>query len=303
MNGIICINKPQGFTSFDVIAKLRGILKERKMGHAGTLDPNATGVLPIFCGTATKAISLMEDQTKQYRATFKLGLTSDTEDIWGNIIEEKVVNVCKGEVLDSLKAFRGAVLQIPPMYSALHVDGKRLYELARQGIEVERQPRRIEIYKLDLVYCDESKNEYTVDVDCSKGTYIRTLCADIGKSFDCGAVMTALCRTRYCGFSLSDCVTIEELQSIRVKDGDFPVIPIKNAFTHLPKLTVTAAQATRFSNGNPLSADRINLSATGDTAVFSPDGEFLGVGVNDGEELKVKKLFIVREDTYSDKKK
>ena len=298
MNGIICINKPQEFTSFDVVAKLRGILGERKMGHAGTLDPNATGVLPIFCGSATKAISLIEDQSKQYRATLKLGLTSDTEDIWGKITEEKPVNVCKGDVLDSLKAFRGAVLQTPPMYSAIHVDGKRLYDLARQGIEIERAPREIFISKLELIDCDESKNEYTIDVDCSKGTYIRTLCADIGKHLGCGAVMTSLCRTRSCGFSLSDCVTIEELQSIRDRKGEFPMIPTEKAFSDLPKVTVTAAQAKRFSNGNPLAADRIKVCITGDFAVFAPDGVFLGIGTNDGEELKVKKLFIVRQDTF-----
>lgn len=299
MNGIICINKPQDFTSFDVIAKVRGIIGERKMGHAGTLDPMATGVLPIFMGGATKAIGMMDDHTKEYRATFKLGITTDTEDIWGNILTTTPFSVCKEDVLYTLNGFKGVISQIPPMYSAVQVNGQRLYDLARQGIEVERQAREVEIFSLELVSCDEEKGEYTVDVCCSKGTYIRTLCYDIGKKLGCGAVMTALERTRSCGFELSDCVTIEDLQRIRNEGSEFPVIPTQRAFSDYPKLTVTAGQARRFSNGAPLASDRLTCTEEGKYAVFSPDGEFLGIGDNRDGELKVAKLFIIREDTFN----
>lgn len=299
MNGIICINKPQEFTSFDVIAKVRGIIGERKMGHAGTLDPMATGVLPIFMGGATKAIGMMDDHTKEYRATFKLGITTDTEDIWGNILTTKPFNVCKDDVLYTLNSFKGVISQVPPMYSAVQVNGQRLYDLARQGIEIERKPREVEIFLLELVSCDENKGEYTVDVVCSKGTYIRTLCSDIGNKLGCGAVMTALERTRSCGFTLADCVTIEELQKIRNEGGEFPVIPTERAFSDYPKLTVTSGQARRFSNGAPLSADRLTSPPMGKCAVFSPDGIFLGIGDNRDGELKVAKLFIIREDTFN----
>lgn len=303
MNGIICINKPVEFTSFDVIAKVRGIVGERKMGHAGTLDPMATGVLPIFMGGATKAIGVLEDQTKQYRATFRLGITTDTEDIWGNILTTTPFTVCKEEVLYTLSRFRGKINQVPPMYSAVQINGQRLYDLARQGIEVERTPREIEIFSLELVSCDEKAGEYTVDVDCSKGTYIRTLCADIGTALGCGATMTSLERVRSCGFTLADCTTIEELQRIRNEGGEFPVIKTERAFSHLPRLRVTQPQARRFSNGAPLSADRLISPPSGRCAVFSPDGTFLGIGDNRDGELKVAKLFIIREDTFSGKQR
>lgn len=297
MNGILCIHKPAEFTSFDVIAKVRGILGQRKMGHAGTLDPMATGVLPVFLGGATKAISLMEDHTKQYRASFRLGLTSDTQDIWGNILSQRDVKVCKGDVLSALEKFRGDILQIPPMVSAVHHEGKRLYDLARQGIQVEREPRPIRISLLTLVDGNEKTGEYTVDVACSQGTYIRTLCADIGEALGCGAVMTSLLRTRSCGFTLEECVTIEELQRIRNEGGAFPILPIKRAFRHLPDLTITAAQTNRFRNGGDLDAKRLRgTKGEGDYCVLSPEGVFLGIGRLDGESLKIGKLFITKDE-------
>lgn len=297
MNGILCIHKPAEFTSFDVIAKVRGIVGQRKMGHAGTLDPMATGVLPVFLGGATKAISLMEDHTKQYRASFRLGLTSDTQDIWGKILSQREVKVCKEDVFYTLNDFRGNVLQIPPMVSAVHHEGKRLYDLARQGIEVEREPRPIEISHLELVEGSEETGEYTVDVSCSQGTYIRTLCADIGEALGCGAVMTSLLRTRSCGFTLKECVTMEELQRIRNEGGEFPILPIKRAFRHLPDLMITPAQATRFRNGGDLAAERLRgAKGEGDYCVLSLEGVFLGIGRLDGESLKIRKLFLTKEE-------
>ena len=303
MNGIICIDKPESFTSFDVIAKVRGIIGERKMGHAGTLDPMVTGVLPIFMGGATKAIGLLDDQTKSYRGSFRLGVITDTQDIWGSVIENRKVNVSKDEVLYTMSQFVGKIKQVPPMFSAVRVGGQRLYALARQGVEITREPRDAEIYSVRMVSADEGSGEYTVDVDCSKGTYIRTLFSDVGQALGCGAVMTSLRRTRSCGFCLEDCVTIGDLQKIRDEGGEFPVIPTQRAFAQLPEVTVSQAQARRFINGAPLDSCRVTTELRGRCAVFSPDGTFLGIGDNNGETLSVVKLFVVREDTYSHDRK
>lgn len=295
MNGIICINKPQDFTSFDVIAKARGITRERKMGHAGTLDPMATGVLPIFLGSSTKAIGLLEDETKEYIASFKLGFVSDTEDIWGNVTKKNEVNVTSADVLAVLDRFKGKISQIPPMYSAIQVDGKRLYDLARSGVVIERKAREIEIFSLNLLE-EKPENEYVIKVECSKGSYIRTLCADIGEALGTGAVMTSLVRTRSCGFTLEDCVTLDELQKIRDNEGEFPVFPLENAFSSLPKLTVAQTQAVRFVNGAPLALNRLRMTVTGDTAIFAPDGLFLGIGKIRDDSLVVKKVLVSREE-------
>jgi len=298
MNGILCIHKPADFTSFDVIAKMRGIVGERKMGHAGTLDPMATGVLPVFLGGATKAISLMEDHTKEYRATLRLGITTDTQDIWGKPISEKEVSVSKEQVLAAAKTFCGTLRQIPPMMSAVQINGKRLYDLARKGIEVERAPREITVFRFDFVEADEETNAYTFDISCSQGTYIRTLCADLGEKLGCGACMTSLLRTRSCTFTLADCVTLEELQEIRNNGGIFPVLPVKRAFENLPDVTVSEAQAVRFANGGELAAARVQgLKQEGDYCVLSPDGTFLGIGSLHDESLFVRKLFVIRKET------
>ncbi len=295
MNGILCINKPADFTSFDVIAKARGITRERKMGHAGTLDPMATGVLPIFLGSSTKAIGLLEDETKEYIASFKLGFVSDTEDIWGNVTSCGEVQVTTSEVLAVLARFRGKIKQIPPMYSAIQVDGRRLYDLARSGIVIEREAREIEVFNLELLE-EKPDNEYVIRVECSKGSYIRTICADIGAALGVGAVMTSLIRTRSCGFTLEDCTTLEELQKIRDNDGEFPILPLEIAFSSLPKLTVAQTQAVRFVNGAPLSLNRLRSTVLGDTALFAPDGLFLGIGKVSGDSLVVKKVLVSREE-------
>ena len=189
MNGILCINKPQGFTSFDVAAKLRGMLKTKKIGHAGTLDPMATGVLPVFVGNATKACDIMPDSSKAYRASFRLGEQSDTQDSTGTILKTAEVNCTAADIEALLPKFRGEIMQIPPMYSAVSVNGKRLYELARQGIEVERESRNVTIYSLELLNFDEETQSGTLKVACSKGTYIRTLCEDIGNYLGTGGTL------------------------------------------------------------------------------------------------------------------
>ena len=190
-NGILCIDKPEGFTSFDVVAKLRGIARERRVGHAGTLDPMATGVLPLFFGRATKACDILPRQDKRYLADFRLGVTTDTQDETGRVLcERDPSGVSEADVRKAAARFTGEIMQVPPMYSALRVEGKRLYELARQGVEVERKARPVTIHSLDFVSWDGASHTCRIDVHCSKGTYIRTLVADIGEALGCGAVMT-----------------------------------------------------------------------------------------------------------------
>ena len=203
MTGIICVDKHEDITSFGVVAKIRGIMGQRKAGHTGTLDPMATGVLPIMLGGATRFLDYLPDSNKSYRATFMPGMTTDTLDITGTVTGRYPVTVQYGDVQEILQKFTGVIEQVPPMYSAKSVDGVRLYELARQGVEIQRQPCRVEIFSLELV--DYSDNRYTIDVTCSKGTYIRSLIDDIGRELGCGAVMTSLCRTGAMGFDLSQC--------------------------------------------------------------------------------------------------
>ena len=211
-DGIIIMDKPQGFTSFDMVAKMRGMLGTRKVGHAGTLDPMATGVLPIFVGRATKCCDLLPDQDKSYTATFELGYTTDTLDATGKLLSKQPVTAGEEQVRAVLERFRGPISQLPPMYSAISIGGKRLYDLARQGSEVERERRPVTIHSLELTAAQPQENRYTIEVNCSKGTYIRTLCADIGEALGCGATMTALRRTCAAGFSLEDALTLEQAQ-------------------------------------------------------------------------------------------
>lgn len=298
MTGIICINKDKDITSFGVVSKVRGIVGEKKAGHTGTLDPMATGVLPVMLGGATRFLDYMPESDKGYRASFILGRTTDTLDITGRVTGEYEVNVTQRELINVLNGFRGIIYQIPPMYSAVSVNGKRLYDLARQGIEIERQARQVEVKKLELADC--KNGEYTIDVLCTKGTYIRTLIDDIGKALGCGAVMTGLTRTLASGFTIDDCITLEELQ--RRKDND---IPFDDAVTEIDKLFecydyvyVSDAQAKRFSNGGVLATDRIRKKlVNGIYRVYSADGLFLGIGEVDTQnnELSVKRLLVRRD--------
>lgn len=298
MTGIICINKPKDITSFGVVAKIRGITREKKAGHTGTLDPMATGVLPVMLGGATRFLDFLPDSDKGYKAGFILGKTTDTLDITGNVTAEYEVNVTEDDVEKVLDDFRGVISQIPPMYSAVSVDGQRLYDLARQGIEVERQSREIEIKKLELTGVENG--EYIIDVICSKGTYIRTLIDDIGRRLGCGAVMTSLTRTLAMGFTLDDCVSLDELQKRR--DNDIPfddaVIDIEKMFEPYDNVYVSDAQARRFSNGGALSADRIKKNLkNGLYRVYSNNGFFLGLGEMsvENQELSVKRLLVRRD--------
>ncbi|MCL2052921.1 MAG: tRNA pseudouridine(55) synthase TruB [Oscillospiraceae bacterium] len=285
MNGIICVNKPSGFTSFDVIAKLRGILKFRKLGHAGTLDPLATGVLPIFAGKAAKACNLMPNDDKAYEAGFRLGIETDTLDITGTVKKSiSDFNVSAELINDTLPEFTGNISQLPPMYSAVSVGGVKLYKLARKGIEVERVPRPVRVYELSLLSYDGSA-EGVLRISCSKGTYVRTIISDIGEKLGCGAVMTSLIRTKACGFTLSDCVTLEELE----KNGaEKYIIPIDTLFTELPEIRLHAELEKKYRNGVRTEM-RNTKSESGRYRVYGADGMFIGIAAMVNNELRVEK--------------
>ena len=290
MNGVIVVNKPQEFTSFDIVAIVRGKMKTKKVGHSGTLDPMATGVLPVFVGGATKAISLVPDSDKSYRAGFRLGITSDTLDIWGSCSEQRNVSVSQCELEEALVKFRGEIEQVPPMYSALKVGGQKLCDLARKGIEVERKPRKITISRLELLEFDGQNG--VIDVDCSSGTYIRSLCDDIGKALGTNAVMTSLCRTRACGFDISQAVTVEELRG----EGEIPLIPVESVFAPYRTVTLDSVQRRMYLNGVRLDTARIKGKPaeykTDELLRVYADGEFLGIAkINAEDELVSLKRF------------
>ena len=262
INGIINVHKEAGFTSFDVVAKLRGITKIRKIGHTGTLDPDATGVLPVCIGTATKLCDMLTDKTKEYEATFRLGITTDTQDISGKVLHEKEVDITQDKLEQCIMSFIGKQQQIPPMYSAIKINGQKLYDLARAGKEVEREPRDIEITDIEIVeilHENESDSEIctgaVIKVGCSKGTYIRTLCNDIGQKLGCGATMTKLVRTRSGQFNLDNALTLAQIEEIFHADesGDSVskiVIPVDMVFKEYRAVTVSDEQEKRVLNGN-----------------------------------------------------
>lgn len=296
MTGIICVNKEKDITSFGVCAKMRGILKEKKVGHTGTLDPMATGVLPIMIGGATRFLDYLPESDKGYRAVFVLGKTTDTLDITGTVTAENDVNASKADVESVLTQFKGRIMQTPPMYSAVSVNGKRLYDLARQGIEVEREKREVEIKSLELADCNENENEYTIDVLCTKGTYVRTLIDDIGRVLGCGAVMTSLVRTYAMGFTLDDCKTLAQLQLLKDSGAGFEsvLLPLEKALGAYDKVVVSPAQSNRFKNGGALDLVRVKKQLNADEIyrVYSSDGDFLGLGKAVETQLKVEKLFV-----------
>lgn len=297
MTGIICVNKHEDITSFGVVAKIRGIMGQRKAGHTGTLDPMATGVLPIMLGGATRFLDYLPDSNKSYRATFMPGMTTDTLDITGTVTGRYPVTVQYGDVQEILQKFTGVIEQVPPMFSAKSVDGVRLYELARQGVEIQRQPCRVEIFSLELV--DYSDNRYTIDVTCSKGTYIRSLIDDIGRELGCGAVMTSLCRTGAMGFDLSQCYTLDELQRRRDNGIGFEdcVISVDAMFECYKRISVSPAQAKRFFNGGELDVNRLKQRVDSNEMcrVYDPQGVFLGLGRREGDCLKVARILSKRD--------
>lgn len=295
MNGILCVNKPEGWTSFDVVAKVRGIAHTRKVGHAGTLDPMATGVLPLFLGIATKACDVMPGEDKAYRATFRLGMTTTTQDRTGEVLTQTPSAVTEEQLRAALLSFCGEIEQIPPMYSAVQVNGRRLYDLARAGREVERKPRKVTIYALSLLSFDEEHQTGVLDVRCSKGTYIRTLCHDLGAALGVGATLTALERYEAGNFSLSDCYTIEELQQFEEQGVlEEKVLPVEQVFLQLPKIRLNAVQSVKFQNGVKLDLNRVRYKKVdGLHRVFDAENHFLGLATLNLQtmELVIAKMF------------
>lgn len=291
MNGILCVNKPQDFTSFDVVAKLRGILGMKRLGHAGTLDPMATGVLPVFVGNATKACDIMPDNFKSYRAGFKMGQTSDSQDITGKVLTTSDKIISLDDINAVLPDFEGKIMQLPPMYSAVQVNGKRLYDLARQGIEVERQPREIEIRKLNVLEYDADIQEGIMEIDCGKGTYIRTIIHDIGRKLGCGGIMTSLVRTYASGFTLNDCYTFEQIQQARDENNlESLILPIERIFNTLPKLRLNEHQTKLYKNGVKLNLEKIHNIIEGCElySLYGFDGMFIGTAVADFENAVLR---------------
>ncbi len=291
MNGLLPIDKPQEITSFLVCSIMRRLLGVKKVGHGGTLDPMATGVLPVLVGPATRAMELLPVQDKRYVATMRFGYVSDTLDVWGNVTATGGVLPSRDAAEAILDAFRGDILQIPPMTSALQKDGVRLYELARQGIEIEREARPITVHSLTLVDFNAERGEMTIDCHCSKGTYIRSICDDIGRALGPGAVMTALRRTMAAGVPVEECISLAAAKEMSADELAAYIRPVDRLFTAYPAVTVTEAQAVRFGNGGALSLDRLRSSVSGIARVYAPDGRFLGLGEPFDEELKVKRLF------------
>ncbi len=298
MTGLICLNKPNGITSFSAVAKVRGITREKKCGHTGTLDPMATGVLPIMLGGATRFIDFLPDSDKGYIAEFQLGIVTDTLDITGEVLGKNSFSVTREEVQSAFLNFKGTISQVPPMYSAVSVDGQRLYDLARKGIEVERQAREVEVKELDLLEFDEKLGKGKIELLCSKGTYVRSIIDDFGRKLGCGATMTSLVRTKAMGIDLSDCVTLEHLQNIKDTSNDFcsVVVPVEKLFECYKSVYISEAQSRRFSNGGSLMRERLKKNLEdGIYRVYSNEKIFLGLGELSEQDLKVKRLLTKRD--------
>lgn len=297
MNGVLIINKPMDFTSFDAVAVTRKVSGQRKLGHTGTLDPNATGVLPILLGVATKAQDILPNHDKEYEAELKFGIETDTLDIWGTVLKEEKSEVSAEAFEEILENFRGDIMQVPPMYSALKQNGQRLYDLARQGIEVKREARPVIIYKLETVNFDEVQQTAKIRVACSKGTYIRSLIDDIGKALGTVAVMTSLCRTKACGFSLTESISMDELKSLTADDIKARLLPVERLFESYRAVTVSEAQSVRFKNGGALGLERLRAlpedATEGEIFRVKFVDKFLGLGIIKETELKIFKNFNI----------
>ena len=295
MTGFVYLDKDEGMTSFFAASRLRRIFDMKKIGHTGTLDPMATGVLPVALGGATRFIELIPDHDKAYRARFRLGVTTDTLDITGEVLGEKEVSSSKEDVEKVLGSFRGEISQLPPMYSAIKKDGVRLYTLARQGIEVEREERRITVYRLELTDSDEKNDEYEIEVECSSGTYIRSLISDIGEALGCGAVMTSLRRTKANGIDENKCYTLSQLEKLKEEGRLEEAVKRVDELLSYGKIRVSEAQTKRFSNGGSLDCNRFGGDkSAGFHCVYSPVGDFLGIGEidDDGQVMSARKVYV-----------
>ena len=284
MDGIVIVDKPQGWTSQDVTARLRRVFGTRRIGHGGTLDPMATGVLPVFVGRATRAVEFLEHAEKTYETVLRLGITTDTEDMTGTVLTEENVSFTEEQLQETLAAFRGEILQVPPMYSALKVNGQKLCDLARKGKTVERQPRPITIHELTLV--ERGENTLRLRVRCSKGTYIRTLCKDIGEKLGCGGCMESLRRVAAGEYTIDEAVPLQTL--LDTEEPEKYLRDVDTMFRNYPAVTLTANQETRCRNGNAFS---VSL-APGAYRAYSQGGEFLMLAKVDGGVMSTIKSFF-----------
>ena len=289
MNGILLIDKQPDWTSNDVVAKLKGILHQRRIGHSGTLDPMATGLLVVFVGRATRAVEFAEGHDKRYLAGLRLGITTDTQDITGTVLEEKSVFVSMEELDQALALFRGEIQQVPPMYSAIKHQGRRLYDIARKGGQVERAPRTITIH--DLRVTGGQGEDWLLDVSCSKGTYVRTLCHDLGQTLGCGGCMSSLRRVQAGQFSVDQAVTLEQVQHMADEGrAEELLLPVDSLFDQYPACVVDAAQEKKIRCGNQVESGL----AVGMYRVYSQSGDFLMLGrAEDGKMRTVKSFFEV----------
>ena len=284
MDGIVIVDKPQGWTSQDVTARLRRVFGTRRIGHGGTLDPMATGVLPVFVGRATRAVEFFEHAEKTYETVLRLGITTDTEDMTGTVLTEENVSFTEEQLQETLAAFRGEILQVPPMYSALKVNGQKLCDLARKGKTVERQPRPITIHELSLV--ERGENTLRLRVRCSKGTYIRTLCKDIGEKLGCGGCMESLRRVAAGEYTIDEAVPLQTL--LGTEEPEKYLRDVDTMFRNYPAVTLTSNQETRCRNGNAFS---VSLAA-GTYRAYSQAGEFLMLAKVDGGVMSTIKSFF-----------
>ncbi len=284
MQGLLLIDKPKDITSFSAVRKIKYLCKEKRVGHTGTLDPLATGVLPVFIGKATALSSHLLDADKEYIARVRLGISTDSCDITGNVIKQSEVNVTEEELLEVVNSFKGEILQIPPMFSALKKDGVRLYDLARKGKEVEIEPRKVNILEIELQ--DFDGTEFNIFVKCSKGTYIRSLCRDIGQKLSCGATMTELARIATSGFNIEDCISLDLLTEENIADY---ILNEEKAVENLREIRVTEKQALRFSCGGQLSFERLKdtFNEADEIVRVKHNDIFLGLGRADVEKKEI----------------
>ena len=288
MIGVLPVDKPEGFTSFDVIAKLRGILKIKRLGHSGTLDPMATGVLPVFIGRATRAIDLLPDIEKRYIAGFALGYSTDTQDVTGAVLKRSEKRAAEDEIKKILPRFTGKISQLPPMYSAVKVGGRRLYDIAREGKTVERAPREIEIFGLALTRFDEKSQTGSLEIRCSKGAYVRTLINDVGEALGTLGVMSSLRRTYSQGIDISSCISLPEIERMAKENSlEDMILPVDKCFESFDKLELGGELSRKYKNGQ-----RIAYPAPdGRYRIYSIDG-FLGLGEINKNELRAVKNFF-----------
>ena len=293
MNGILVIDKDMDYTSHDVVAIVKGVVKEKHLGHTGTLDPNATGVLPICLGNCTRLIEYMDSAPKKYVASAKLGITTDTQDIWGSVIKETPYTVVKKEeLLKVISSFIGDIEQKPPIYSAVRVKGRHLYSYAHSGETVDIPVKNVTVYSIELLSFDEDKGEFSIEVTCGRGTYVRTICHDIGEKLGPGACLTALRRTSACGFDEDDAITLDELKKLSQEEISALIHPAANAVAHMNRVDVDEEQRKDLANGKHLKVHQGQMSFDEPVCVFS-GGELCGIGIWDNpNRIKPIKVFV-----------